>query len=218
MVQSDKGIEGGSVFRVLSRGSYLYGLGLGAAAFIGGYLITFIIKPENIISRVSPISSGLADPPAIWQAVGWIYFAMHSVPISVSLSGSIPLGRTSEPVAASSLVSTELLVLPLCTLAIAGYLMARKTAVQTFKRGAVAGATPVLGYLPLSVVSAILFTWSYNGKSYRGDYFIEVGPELLSGVILAGSVYPLVLCSLGGVVAVIIENSGGSYSQAGDPG
>ena len=54
------------------------------------------------------------------------------------------------------------------------------------------GAAVMLGYLPLSVIGAVLFAVSVGDAT--------AGPDLVTAVLLAGMVYPLVFGAVGGLV------------------
>ncbi|MEF8782061.1 MAG: hypothetical protein V5A39_11845 [Haloarculaceae archaeon] len=179
---------------------YAAGVAGGVGAFVAGYLVTFLVKGQNITSAFGgfdeiPISD--IPLPADWQIIGWYFYQMHNVDTEVSISF---VGR-SETYTLSSSVDPWLALVPVAALVIAGFGVARAASAETLERGAVAGATVVLGYFVLVVVFALLVGWSAS----RAGGSISVGPSPVPAAILAGVLYPVVLGAIGGAAAGAVE-------------
>jgi hypothetical protein len=79
-------------------------------------------------------------------------------------------------------------------LLVAGLLLARVAGADTPADGAGAGAGVVVGYLPPALAGAIVF--SHGGS---------IAPDLVTAVLLAGVVYPVVLGGVGGALAGVTD-------------
>ena len=103
-------------------------------------------------------------------------------------------------IAETESLSPVLYLLPPAVLTAAGIATARIDGATDIGRAVRVGTAVVLGYLPLAVLGAVLFTVS-AGDSGQG------APTLLTAVVLAGVVYPAVFGSVGGAIATVVGDS-----------
>lgn len=167
-------------------------LGAGAAAGIGayllGYLITYLWQSSTVEERlegfnfIATLFGGEPIPP--WQGVGWLFYNAHFVDTRIEAMGT----QSENFIAASDGGTIALLYLvPVVLLLAAGVLLARTSDADEPADGAVAGASVAVGYFPLALAGAFLF--SYDGS---------IAPTIVTAVLLAGLVYPLALGAVGG--------------------
>jgi hypothetical protein len=179
---------------------YAAGFVGGVAAFVAGYLVTFLVEGRDIggvFGGLDEIPISEIPLPADWQVIGWYFYQMHNVGTEVTVSF---VGR-SETYTLSSPVEPWLALVPVAALLIAGFGVARTTNAETLERGAFAGATVAVGYFVLVVAFALLVGWSVS----RVGGSISVGPNPVPAALLAGVLYPVVLGAVGGAVAGAVE-------------
>lgn len=183
---------------------YVAGAGVGLGAYLLGYVVSYVALSGSIEDRlagfnfVTSVFGG--DPINTWQAVGWLFYNAHFVRTRVE--GGIGGPQSENFIAASDEATSVLLYLvPILLLLAAGFLLARYTGGEASTDtstdepvdGATVGVAVVLGYFPLAVIGAFLF-------SYQGS----IAPDMVTAVLLAGLVYPLVFGATGGALGTII--------------
>lgn len=184
---------------------YLRGFAAGAGAALLTYLVTYVWQVEPIREQLEGVNflleffGGQTIPG--WKAVGWLAFNAHFVAF---VRPEIGGGTTSQSFIASGESPALLYALPVALLLAAGFgltWMDRRGAGRlggtSPGRGAAVGATTAVGYLPLAVGGVFLFTVT------RGDATIQ--PDPVTGILLAGVVYPLVLGTVGGVLGAALK-------------
>ncbi len=169
------------------------GAGLGAAAYVLGYLLTYLTQRGSVDERLETFNF-LAelfggDPIPSWQGVGWLFYNAHFVDTEVPAFGGT---RVENFIAAGDGLSLLYLVPPLALLA-AGAVAASVARAERPDVGATAGALVAVGYLPLAVVGAVAFGYAVGEGTIR--------PDPVTAVLLAGVVYPVVLGAIGGALA-----------------
>ncbi|MFB6161407.1 MAG: transporter [Haloferacaceae archaeon] len=173
------------------------GAALGAGAYLVGYLVVYLLTArtyrESFAGRLLELLTG---EPNAWKLVGWTLYDAHFVRSTVP----VPLGgrETVALVGEVSAAPAALYLLPVALLLAAGAAAAVVGAAADLRRGAVAGATVVAGYLPLAVAGAFVFAFEV------GDG--RAGPTLVTAVLLAGLVYPLACGAAGGGVAGLVRD------------
>ncbi len=175
------------------RVPYVSGSIAGAGAFLSGFLLTLIIKLGEASSELS--GAPFYDEPEIYQGIGWIFYAMHYVQISISASG--PGGSISESIGAANVNDTYLFIVPIGLLVLAGYLIAKRTDAKNVKKGAIAGVSITIGYFLFAVLASFIVAW--NGNVSGAD--VTVRPNLIQTVLIAGIAYPVILGGIGGAIA-----------------
>jgi len=167
------------------------GAGTGIAAYLLGYLLTYVWQSGSVEERlagynfVTELFGG--EPIAVWQGVGWLFYNAHFVDTRIDALGGT---QSQNFIAGSDGGSLALLYLvPVLLLLAAGLLAAHVGDADEPVDGATAGAAVAIGYFPLALLGRFLF--SYQGSA---------APDLITAVLLAGLVYPLVLGAVGGVI------------------
>jgi len=188
-----------------SDDSVLSGVGggavAGAAAYVFGYLSTYVTQQNQVDEQLAGFNflADLfgSDPIPAWQAVGWLFYNAHFVDTEIpSLVGS---GRSLNLIAEADGGSLALLyVVPPLVLLVAGLAAGRLAGASTPLDGAKSGVLVLAGYLPLAVIGAFLFRYSVGDGS--------VAPDLITAVLLAGVVYPVVFAGAGGALSGLIAN------------
>lgn len=170
----------------------------GAGAAVVGYLLTYLWQANAMREQMEGVNfiieffGGEAIPA--WKAVGWLTFNAHFVDY---LRPAIGGGQVSENFIAAGDAPMLLYLVPVVMLVGAGFLLAWTDGAMEPSRGAAVGATTILGYLPFAVAGVFLFAVN------RGDATIQ--PDPVTGILLAGIIFPLVLGAIGGVVASAFE-------------
>ena len=159
--------------------------------------------------------SFVGDLPSVAEGVGWVYFAMHGVPLVGA--GTVSEAPVSRSVTASQLRDAWLLLVPVALLVFAGFLLARAGggAAGGCTRAAIDGAAVVLGYLPVAGVTLLVSRWEGAGEAFGRAYDVVVGPDLAAGVAIAGLAYPLVWGAAGGLLASALERRRSSREDSG---
>lgn len=166
------------------------GLAGGVAAWLAGYLVVFVLRGSEVENSLgSAVVELLTGENVTWKLVGWIFFNAHFV--SVRIPGLF--GQTARNFITGSGGNTPPLlpVLPPLLLVLAGVAAAWNAAADP-TTAARNGAAVALGYLPLSLVGALVFAVSVGDAT--------AGPTLVTAVLLAGAAYPLVFGAVGGLV------------------
>ena len=180
-------------------------VGVGAAAGVGAwvlsYLFTYLIASGDIQNSLFGRVLEAAEI-GVWQAVGWVFFNAHFVNTMVDLG--LFGGGATNAVGGEDGFTALLYVIPPLLLLVAGLAVGRYAGASEMEPvdAAVAGLTVVLGYGILSVVGVFLFATE------------NVSPDPVTGILLAGIVYPVVFGALGAVGASL---TGGSDSSSSSP-
>ena len=183
----------------LGRGTLARGAVAGVAAWLLGYLVTYVWQAEAVsealrgLGVVSRLLGGEAVPA--WKGVAWLFLNAHFVATRVP---TIAGGTRTTNFATGEGGSVALLALPVLVLVVTGFLAAwgRRGGVTA---AAAAGATLVVGYLPLSAAAAFATTHAI------GDTQAAISADPVTAVLLAGAVYPAVFGAVGGAAAGLAE-------------
>lgn len=166
----------------------------GAVAFLLGYAATYLAEADRVErgfaglnALLDLVGGGGVETPT---AVSWLYYGAHGVAVAYPLPGG---GRATRNLVAASGATDLLYLLPPVLLVAAGFALARRAGERGAGRAALVGASVLPGYLALAVAGLLATRVTVVGAT--------VGPDLLTGVLLAGVAYPVVLGGLGGVVA-----------------
>ncbi|MFC3478903.1 zinc-ribbon domain-containing protein [Halobacterium litoreum] len=184
--------------RPTGDGSTPLGLGLvaGVLAFAAGYAVTWVQKSGEASETLGQLSS-LGSSPETWQAVGWVFMAMHNVALEATRSGA---GQSaSQTFGADAVQEQWLLLVPVVALVFAGYYVAKSTGPR--QSSAKAGASVVLGYFVCAIAIAFLSTWTFSTSTFGQTVSLSIGPKLIEAAAIAGVGYPVVLGAVGGVLA-----------------
>jgi hypothetical protein len=178
----------------LARGSLA-----GVGAWLLGYLVAYVLKADAVsealwgVGFVSQVLGGEAIPA--WKGVSWLFLNAHFV---ATRFPTIAGGTQTTNFVTGEEGSALLLALPPLLLVAAGLV------VTYGHRGplpewATAGASVALGYLPASALVALLGTHSIGATE------ATIAADLVTAVLLAGVVYPVVFGALGGAVGAALE-------------
>lgn len=185
----------------------------GVLAYLVGYLFTYawlgrrwatmagdvraVIRyggGDGAVVSEPTLASFLADGGAAaltWT--GWLFHSAHFVPFSVTVADLPAAGSTSVPnplLAADASAAVLLFGVPPVLLVAAGALAATRAGDRERIR---LGMLIVVGYLPLAVLGAFLF--SVSPDIWRRG---AVAPDLLASILGMGLGYPLIFGGLGG--------------------
>jgi hypothetical protein len=162
----------------------------GVSAYVFGYLVTYLATSGSMEERLSGFNFIAelfgGEPISVWQGVGWLFYNAHFV--RTRATGGLGGPRSQNFIAASDGGAIVLLYLvPVVLLVGVGFVVARLAGADEAADAAAAGAAVTLGYFPLALIGRFLF--SYDGS---------VAPDLVTALLLAGLVYPLIFGAVGG--------------------
>ena len=171
------------------------GAGTGVAAYLLGYLITYVWQSGSVEERLAGYNA-LAnlfggEPVAVWQGVGWLFYNAHFVNTRIDSFGGT---QSQSFIGGDGGASVLLYLVPVVLLLAAGVVTARVADADDPAAGATAGAAVAIGYFPLALIGRFLF--SYQGSA---------APAIVTAILLAGAVYPLALGAVGGVLGSAFE-------------
>lgn len=166
------------------------GAGVGAAAFIGNYVLIYILTAIDGLQNLGEI--------ATWKAVGWVFYAAHMVDAEASVMGQTQSFNVFEGTGTQGLTSTipetVYYLVPVVVLLAAGYVVYQRVGDDLSTEAAAGvGATIAAGYVVLAAIGTFLFKESIGGAS--------VAPKLTTSIAIAGLAYPIVLGAAGAVAA-----------------
>ena len=177
------------------------GAAAGAAAYVLGYLFAYLTQRSAVESQLEGFNFFAdlfgGDPIPTWKAIGWVFYNGHFVDTQIpSLVGGSQLTNLISQADGGSL--TLLFVVPPVLLTLAGLAAGRIAGATEPVDGAKAGASVLVGYLPLAVIGAFLFRYSVGDGA--------VAPDLVTAVLLAGAVYPAAFGAVGGAGATLLSD------------
>lgn len=162
----------------------------GAAAYVVGLILTFLLLTVD-----SDVELGTGEPGTL-DEVGWFFYSSHFANIEVSIGGESSSDNIVSE-ASTQIPEPVFYLIPMLVLVAVGYFVVSTLDMwnPSVSDCAQAGATVVVGYLPLAIVGVFLFTTSQSGGP------VEAGPELLTSVLLVGLLFPLLFGAAGGVLS-----------------
>ena len=173
----------------------------GVAAFVLGYVLVYALTISTVQDALlTGIAEAFGEEGGDWKIVGWIFFNAQFVTTTITVDLGFLGGGTDAVnfIAESDSLSAILYVIPPALLSAAGLAVARLDGATETSRALRLGPSVALGYLPLAVAGALLFTVSIGAGSGGS-------PTLLTAVVLAGIVYPVVFGTLGAVVGTTLD-------------
>jgi hypothetical protein len=170
----------------------------GLAAFAVGYVLTYAWRAPAVNDSLRGLNflAELVGAEAIptWKGVAWLFYGAHGVATRFpTLGGGTELVNMVEQ-SGDGTVALLYVLVPVLLL-VAGGLAARLADADSPGEGAAAGATVVVGYVVLAAVGTVLAAHAI------GDTGSGIAPDPVTGVLLAGVVYPLVFGGVGGALA-----------------
>jgi hypothetical protein len=178
---------------VLNAETLLRSAGVGTAAYLVTYVLTFLLANGEITSQF-----GDTDIPS-WKAALWYHYSAHFVEVahSASVFGFSDSGTTNLVTSSDAAAVSLLLVVPPLVLLLAGGLAARAANARAPGVGGVTGALVVSAYLVLAVGGALVAAYSSSGVAGEVSFRIPVGRAAAT----AGLAYPVVFGGVGGALA-----------------
>lgn len=174
----------------------LPGIPAGAAAFLVGYLATYASQAARIRDALRGLNTLVSlfggEPIPAWKAVGWVFYSAHYVDLTFPALGG---GRVARNLIASGAAPGALHLLPPVLLVVAGAILARHVGAEEPLPAALAGGSVAAGYAPLAIAGIFAVRVTVGGAT--------VGPDLVTGIFLAGIVYPQLLGGIGGVLVAV---------------
>jgi hypothetical protein len=200
------------------------GLVAGLVSVVTGFLATFTFSnaaddlkraEELLSSGGAPTGSTQSFLPAPYEIIAWEFLENHQVDVSAEVGSEVDtlvgaVGAESAVISefTETLLpsSSSLQLLPPVLLGIAGFVVASRAVRTDLGDAAKAGAHVVLGYLPgiVAVVSVASYQLSVPVVDAT---LLEISPNVLSAIGIAGLAYPLVFGGLGGALAFLVEQS-----------
>lgn len=180
------------------RTALLGGAGSGIVAYVLGYVFTYALSVSVVQeSAIAQLADAFGDGGAAWKMVGWVFYNAHGA--TTTLNVDVPIfGGTSAVnfIAQSDALSPLLYVIPPALLVVAGLAAARMAGSTDLSDALRVGPAVTLGYLPLVLIGAIIFTISV------GDSVAK--PTLVTTLGLAGIVYPAVFGTVGAAIGTTL--------------
>jgi hypothetical protein len=163
---------------------FVTGAVAGTGAWVLNYLFVYVITSGDIRNSVL----GQFTEIPTWKIVGWVFYNAHYVDTIYD----VPIfGGAGNAIGGEDGFTVLLFVVVPVVLLIAGLAVGRYAGVDDLDatNAALAGATLVPGYALLSVVGVFAFASE------------RVTPDVVTGILLAGLLYPLVFGALGTLAA-----------------
>jgi len=175
----------------------------GLVAFALGYVFAYALTVSSVReSLLTGVAEAFGEEGADWKVVGWLFFNAHFVTTTITVDLGFLGGGTDAVnfIAESDSLSSILYLIPPALLTAAGLAVARLDGATETARTLRLGPSVALGYLPASLVGALVFAISI-GENSGGS------PDLLTGAVIAGVLYPVVFGTLGAVVGATLEGT-----------
>ncbi|MFC7194199.1 hypothetical protein ACFQL4_05215 [Halosimplex aquaticum] len=143
--------------------------------------------------------ASVAFDPGAFRMGTWQFHRRHGGGVEFKYVESVTDGidALSLPSLMSGPSGFDLLFVPVAVLlAVAGAVVACRAAKQDLRSAVVQGATVALGYLPLSLVTALVVT-----ETTTGSIRAVVGVDFVDAFLLTGLAFPVAFGAIGGVIA-----------------
>lgn len=170
----------------------------GVVAYVVGFVLTYLWVANRVRDALEGVNAIVeffgGDPIPIWKAVGWVFYNAHFVPLThPGLAG----GESSRNFVQNGDLTVALVLVPILVILLAGVGVGWYAATDV-RDGALSGVVLMLGYLPLSVFGIYLFQVARAGA--------VVGPDDITGILLAGLLFPVVFGGLGGALGSYLHD------------
>lgn len=170
----------------------------GVGAFVVGYVITYAWRAQSVNDSLRGLNFlaelfGIEAIPT-WKGVGWLFYGAHGVATRFPTgTGGTEMVNMVEQ-SGDGTVALLYVLVPVLLL-LAGALTAWLVEAFETAEAAAAGATIVVGYFIVAAAGTFLFAHSI------GDTGSSIAPDPVTGVLLAGLLYPVVFGAIGGALA-----------------
>lgn len=180
------------------RSTLARGTGVGAVAFLLGYLVTWILAGAKAAGTT--VGGVLIGSVPEWKVVLWMFYDSHFVgtrtPEVFGPGGGL-LGGGDLVDTVGAFDAEYLFAVPVVLLLLAGATVAARSGAATPRKGFFAGLTVAVGYLAIAVLG--LFVATEGG----------IAPSPLRAIVIAGVVYPVVFGALGGLTVGLFGDGAG---------
>ena len=196
----------------------------GVVAYLLAYLSTYVLvlidsgleaesSTDAAVTETDLFELGFPLPePSTFEFAGWILSNAHfvetvfspDIPTTVDAgeaAGSLSVNFLSE--ASTQFPELVYHLVPVIFLGGAGYLLARRLSVSSSLEAVKTGGTLLVGYLPLSIIGALLFATGESADQRGVEVTVTAGPELTM-VLLTALVFPAVF----GIAGALLARSG----------
>lgn len=179
-------------------GTLIRGAVAGMAAFVVGYVVTYAWRAPSVSDSLRGLNFlaqllGVDTIPT-WKGVGWLFFGAHGVATRFPLPGGGTELVNMVEQSGDGTVAVLYVLVPLL-LVLAGAATARLADAIDSAEAAVAGATVAVGYVVMAALGTFLFAHAI------GDTGASIAPDPVTGLLLAGVVYPAVFGGIGGALS-----------------
>lgn len=174
------------------------GTAAGLAAFLVGYVLTYAWRAPSVSDSLSGLNflAQLLGVDAIptWKGVGWLFFGAHGVATRFPTPGGGTELVNMVEQSGDGTVAVLYVLVPVLLL-LAGALAAWLVDAVDTAEAAMAGGTVVVGYFIVAAAGTFGFAHAI------GDTGTSIAPDPVTGLLLAGVVYPVVFGAIGGAVS-----------------
>ena len=180
------------------RATALRGAVAGVAAFLLGYVLTYAWRAPSVndsLRGLNVIAELLGiDAIPTWKGVAWLFYGAHGVATRFpTAAGGTELANVVEQ-SGDGTVALLYVLVP-AVLVLAGAAVVRLTDVRETAAAAMAGAAVAIGYVAVALAGV------FRSAHAIGDTGASIAPDPVTGVLLAGVLYPVVFGALGGALA-----------------
>ena len=189
---------------------------LGGLGFVAGYAATFLLAVGTVrrdgvgFSRLPMVA---AEPAGNWQAVGWLFFLAHRVPVSLRST----FGYRQTLTAGEGPAWTPLLwAVPVAAVALVAAVAVVRSPPERLTGGVARGLGVVPGYALTAAAAVVLVGWS----SSRGGASIWIAVSVPEAAAYVGLIYPLVGGAVEGALGFAASSLGrrvGARRNGGEP-
>lgn len=218
---SDLPIKQGAVFGAITLlATYLSHLFLTA-------IMTARLSPANgYVGEAGDQSLVVSEMIASWQSAGWSYLSVFGVGFEAEGESATLSDATNHGAAVLhtpfELADTLLFLVTFGAIVVAGYAVARHTGAEDAIEAAKAGVIVALPYFVFALLAALVITHTFtegpavdsvassvaglesgefSGSEGHATSEVEFGPSVTGAILYAGIIVPVVLGTLGGVIA-----------------
>lgn len=187
-------------FDAIDLASVARGGAAGVAAFVVGYVLTYAWRAPAVADALAGLNViarllGIEAIPT-WKAVTWLFFGAHGVATRIPLvgGGTRPVNLVEQ--SGDATVALLYVLVPVL-LVLAGGASARLVRARSARAGALVGSTVAVGYVVPVVVGLVASAHAV------GDAGVTIAPDPVTGVLLAGVIYPVAFGAVGGAAAAL---------------
>lgn len=196
----------------------------GALAFLASYVVVFVAylgRFRALLDRIDFTPYGTSSttlltnfggaPPPYWKGAGWLTYNAHFVTVNLPRYPGADGIREINMLLRVGGIHLLTLLVPAIALVLAGYLAAKDVR-STVGGHIYTGLSVFSGYLPLTVLGFIVFSFEYQFN--EGAVPVQLTPNPLSGILVMGVGLPVLLGGIGGFLAEIHQTIRGTDGES----